>query len=246
MDFEEQWSVRVTYHGEIQMYLTKLWYLKNIDILKCVQDENLKRLMYFTVMSHAKTNEDIYLPEQGSNHVYFVQEGHVKLSRLNDDGRPIILDVLCPGEIFGKLALESGDLTNEFAEAADDVTFCVISRSNFQALLAQVPELHSHLTKQIGNRVQEFEEKIADLVFTDTTRRIINFLVRYGHDFGRSKKGPTTIEKPLSHQEISSLTGTSPQTVAMVVDGLEKEKLIEFSNQSLVFHDLASLKTLTQ
>jgi CRP-like cAMP-binding protein len=228
------------------MYLTKLWYLKNIDILKCVRDENSKRLMYFTVMSRVKTNEDIYFPEQGSNHVYFVQEGHVKLSRLNDDGRPIILDVLCPGEIFGKLALESGDTANEFAEAADDVTVCVISRSNFQALLAQAPKLHFHLTKQIGNQLQGFEEKIGDLVFTDATKRVISFLVRYGHDFGRSKKRPTTIERPLSHQEISSLTGTSPQTVAMVMDELQKRKLIEFVEQSLVFHDLDRLKTLAQ
>jgi CRP/FNR family transcriptional regulator len=192
------------------------------------------------------TNEDIYFPDQGSNHVFVVQEGHVRLSRLNEDGRPIILDVLCPGEIFGKLALESGGISNEFAEAADVVTVCVISRNNFQALLAQVPELNSHLTKQIGNRVQEFEEKIGNLVFKDATKRIISFLVRYGHDFGRIKKRLITIEWPLSHQEISILTGTSAQTVAMVMDELHKKKLIELMEQSLVFVDLAGLKTLAQ
>lgn len=228
------------------MYLTKVWYLKNIDILKSFKYENLKPPMYFTVVSRLITNEDIYFPEQGSNHVFLVQEGHVRLSKLNEDGRSTILEVLCPGEIFGKLALESGDSANEFAEAIDDVTFCVISRSNFQALLAKVPELNFHLTKQIGNRVQEFEEMVADLVFKDATRRIISFLVRYGHDYGKSRIPLVIIEAPLSYHDISSLTGTSPQTVAMVMDELQRKKLIEFAEHSLVFLDLAGLKTLAQ
>ncbi len=228
------------------MYLTKLWYLKNIDILKCVRDTHLERLLSFSMMGSVKRQQDIYFPEQGSNHVYFIQEGHVKLSRLDDDGRPIVIDILRPGEIFGKLTLEGKDIPNEFAEAADDVTVCVISRSNFQTLLAQVPERHFHLTRQIGSQFQEFEEKIGELVFTDATKRIISFLIRYSQDFGRSKPPQTTIERPLSHQEISSLTGTYPQTVAMVMENLQKKKLIEYSQQSLVFQNLPGLIELVQ
>ncbi len=228
------------------MHLTKLWYLKNIDLLKCIIDEHAERLLQLTVMSRLKRNQDIYFPEQGSTHVYFVLEGHVKLSRLTNEGRPTILDVLCPGEIFGKLLIEGGDIPNEFAEADDDVTVCVISRSNFQALLAQLPEIHFHLAKRVGDRLQEFDEKISDLLFKDSTKRIISFLVRYAMDSGVPRGGQIAIETPLSHQEIAGLTGTSPRTVAMVMDELHRKKLIEFSKQSLEFNDFVGLKNLTQ
>ncbi len=229
------------------MYLTKLWYLKNIDVFKCIQEKHVERSMYFSGMCAVKRYEDISFPEQGLNHVYIIQEGHVKLSRLDGEGHQIVLDVLSPGELFGELALEGDEKPNEFAEAADNVTVCVISKRNFETLLEQVPELQFRLTTQIGSHLHEFEENITDLVFKDAAKRIIGFLARYGQVSDRSQKYPITIITPMSYQEIASLTGTSPPTVAKVVNELQDKKLIEFTNQSLVFfYDLESLRTLAQ
>ena len=228
------------------MYLTKLWYLKNISILEWIAVRPLERLRNFTAMSRVKIFQDIYFPEEGSNHVYFIQEGHVKLSRLDDEGHPRVIDLLSPGEIFGKLAIEGRDIPNEFAEAANDVTVCVISKGNFQALLAQVPELHFHIHREFGNKVQELRVKISDLVFKDATRRVANFLACYGQGSIGSPKLPITIDAPLSVQELSNLTGTSSWDVTMVLDELQKGKLIEFTSQSLLLHDLVSLRKLAQ
>jgi CRP-like cAMP-binding protein len=227
------------------MYLTKLWYLKNVDMLKLVRETNLDQLTHFTAMSHFKAHEDIYFPDQGSNHVYIVQEGHVRLSKLDDEGSLIVMEILRPGEILGKLALEGEDIPNEFAEAVDDVRVCVMGRAGFEALLARFPGLHFHLAKKSIGQLEDYEERISDLVFKDATRRIISFVARYGERFNGSGNHQIIIEAPLSYQDIANLTGTSPETVAMTVDELQEKKLIAYAGQSLVIPNLTSLTKLS-
>jgi CRP/FNR family transcriptional regulator, cyclic AMP receptor protein len=228
------------------MYLTKLWYLKNVDMLKLVREANLDQLTHFTAMSHVKAHQDVYFPEQGSNHVYIVQEGHVRLSTLDDEGSLIVMEILRPGEIFGKLALEGENIPNEFAEAADDVTVCAMSRTGFETLLGRFPGLHFHLTKSSLDRFEEYEERISDLVFKDSTRRIISFIARYGQTFNGSGDHPITVERPLSPQDIANLTGTSPAAFVLAMNDLQKKELVECKGQSLVIRDLAALKMLAE
>ncbi len=229
-----------------EMYLTKLWYLKNIDLLRCMEEVHQEKLLHFASLTTIKAGEDIYFPEQGSNHVYLIHTGHVRISKLTEEGEPALLDVLSPGEIFGKLVPGGKDIPNEFAEAADDVTVCIIARSSFQSCLDRLPDLHFHLTRQVEGRIEEFEERVSDLVFKDATRRIINFLVRYARRFGKNERGLLEIEAPLTLHEISTLTATSPQTVAAVVKQLQEDHLLELSVYSFIIHDLAGLQELTR
>jgi CRP/FNR family transcriptional regulator, cyclic AMP receptor protein len=228
------------------MYLTKVWYVKNLDMLKLVREVGLEQMMHFTSMSRLSTHQDICFPEQGSSHVYIIMVGHVKLSRLDENGHPVLMDILNPGEIFGKLTLDGDDIPNEFAEGADDVTVCLMGRTKFEMLLACVPGFHFHLAKRFDNRLEEYEEKVSDLVFKDATRRIINFFARYGERFDGTGSRSVTIERPLSAQDIANLTGTSTRTVATVLDQLQENRLVGFPEHSLVIHDLDSLTKLGQ
>ncbi len=226
------------------MHPTKLWYVKNLDLRKHIQAERLERWMNFSVISSVKRYHEIDLHAIGPNHVYLIQEGHVEILRCSDDGRIETIEVLSPGEIFGQLKPDVGHVPKEFAEAADDVIVCAITKNNFQKLLVQIPQLHFHLVKQIGYRRQEFVQKISDLIFTDASQRIINFLVCCGQSLSAPENHSIIAETTLSTQDISNLTGTSPVTVAIVMEDLQKKRLMDFVKRALVFHDLAGLRNL--
>ena len=134
-----------------------------------------------------------------------MKDGHVKISRVSEDGREMILDVLGPGEVFGELSIIEEGSRNEFAEALDDILICTISKSDFEMMLMQNPNLNFQLAKRIGLRLRKFEEKLSDLAFKDVSKRIIGFLVRHAEEFGKIKQGIVTVKSFLSHQEIAYL-----------------------------------------
>lgn len=134
------------------MYLTKLWYITDINLLECLQDERLKRVMSFTAVSLVKRYQDIHFPDHDSSIVFLILEGRVKLSRLREDGHAETFNLLAPGHLFGERPVRGEDLRDESAEALDDVAICAIGANSFQAMLEEAPKLFLPLAKQIRLR----------------------------------------------------------------------------------------------
>lgn len=222
---------------------TKLWYLKNINILEGLSEKELKALAARTSMSRQGKNSVIYFPETQSKNIYFLKTGHVKITRLSPDGRQVILDIIGPGEIFGELALaeDEGEIYVEMAEALDDVLICAMSKSDFIEFLEKNPKLNLLMLKLMGLKLRKVESKIEDLIFKNVRERVITFLLRFVEDFGTfsgadphgGKERQIQAPKFLSQEEIAYLTGASRQTVATILNELREEGIIEFTTRSL-------------
>ncbi|MBI1807954.1 MAG: Crp/Fnr family transcriptional regulator [Ignavibacteria bacterium] len=225
---------------------SKFWYLKNINIFDGMDDNQMKMVEKMTTMSKMGKHHPIYFSEQPSNNIFFLKEGHVKLYRLHEDGREVILDILGPGEIFGELSIVDQGGRREAAETLDDALVCSMSMRDFEDMVLHNPGLNVQLTKWVGLRLRRFEEKVSDLAFKDVTKRIISFLVRYADDFGRIKEGTVQVSSLLSHQEIAYLTAASRQTVTTVLNELKDKGLIDFTRKTLSIIDFDKLRHLSR
>jgi CRP-like cAMP-binding protein len=226
---------------------SKLWYLKNFNILEGMDEATMKRVEKMTSMTTLKQNDPIYFPDQPSHSIFFLKRGHVKISRIHPDGREVILDVVGPGEIFGELALiEEGEQSNEMAQALDDALICAMKVSDFESLLKSNPEMNMKVTKRIGLRLRKFEERVTDLVFKDSRKRIASFLVRYAEEFGKIREGIVSIKMHLSHQEIALLTGAARQTITTTLNEFRTQGLIDFSRQGMTIKQFDKLQQLAR
>lgn len=226
---------------------TKLWYLKNINVLEGLPEHKLKTFAARTSMSHLRKNGIIYFPETQSKNVYFLKSGHVKIARLSPEGREAILDIVGPGENFGQLALgeEEEEAYVEIAEALDDVLICAMSKEDFMQFLEKNPELNLRMLKLIGLKLRKVESRVEDLIFKNVRERILTFLLRFAEAFGKIKDRQISVPKFLSQDEIAHLTGASRQTVATILNELRKEGLIDFTTKSLTILKPENFRTET-
>lgn len=225
---------------------SKFWYLKHFNIFEGMDDATMERINQMSSMATVRSHQPIYFPDEPTRTIFFLKEGHVKISRLTSDGREVILDVIGPGEVFGELSFaESDEPGGELAQALDTVMICTIKRSDFEELLKKHPELNFQITKRIGLRLKKFEERVTDMVFKDVRKRIAAFLVRYAEEFGKIKGGIVTIRTHLSHQEIALLVGAARQTVTTTLNEFRSEELIDFSRQGFVIKNLDQLRTFS-
>jgi len=226
---------------------SKFWYLKHFNIFEGLPQEEMMKVGEMSSISSVKKRQIIFFPEESSQSIFFLKEGHVKISRISEDGKEVILDVIGPGELFGELSLvEEGERQAEIAEALDEAVICAVDKRDFEGLLRRSPELNLEITKRIGLRLRKFHERVSDLVFKDVKKRIASFLVRYAEGFGKMKKGIVTIQPFLSHQEIAFLTASARQTVTTTLNELKAEGIIDFSRKTLTINDLSKLQKIAR
>ncbi len=226
---------------------SKFWYLKHVNIFEGMDDASMEKVNQMSSMSSVRSHQPLYFPDEPTQAIFFLKEGHVKISQLAEDGKEIILDVLGPGEIFGELSFSgSGDASGELAQALDDAVICTMKKDDFESLLKMKPELNFEVTKRIGLRLRRFQERISEMVFKDVRKRIAAFLVRYAEEFGKMKGGVVTIKMHLSHQEIALLVGAARQTVTTTLNEFRSKGLIDFSRQGFVIKQLSALQKLSQ
>jgi len=97
--------------------------------------------------------------------VYFVRSGKVRLFRQGDDGLETEISEIGPGEIFGEVALITGEARMANAVAVDETRLMALSKEQFDLLLKEYP----------GVTVAFMKEMSAWLV---RTRRVVEDEVR--------------------------------------------------------------------
>ncbi|MEQ1745311.1 MAG: Crp/Fnr family transcriptional regulator [Saprospiraceae bacterium] len=220
-----------------------LWHLENIDLthLLCPNKlGNAERMARHTQRAFAK-GEQFFVPDDLSDRIFFITEGRVKISTMNDEGKEITKAILGKGEVFGELAIVGEQRRRDWAVAVEKTEACVVSLDEMRGLMRERSELNLFFMKIFGARQLEMERRLESLVFRDSRSRIVEFLVEVTRNKGERVGYEWVIRKPVTHQEIANMTATSRQTVTTTLNDLRYKKLLTFNRSRLLVRDLDGL-----
>jgi len=220
-----------------------LWHLENIDLthLLCPNKlGNADRMARHIQRTFAK-GEQFFVPDDLSDRIFFITEGQVKISTMNDEGKEITKVILGKGEVFGELALVGEQRRRDWATALEKTVACVVTLDEMRHLMRERSELNLFFMKIFGARQLEMERRLESLVFRDSRSRIVEFLVELTRQKGERVGYEWVIRKPVTHQEIANMTATSRQTVTTTLNDLRYKKLLTFNRSRLLVRDLEGL-----
>ncbi len=223
---------------------SKLWFLENFNLFEGLSEDEMKELEKITSMNETNKNEPIYFAQEPSNSIFFLKKGRVKLTRVSDDGKEMIIGLVNPGEVFGEMSILDMDERNDFATAMDNCLVCAISKDDFKLFLEKNPALNLKISKLIGFKLKKYSERIEELVFKDAEQRVVSFILNLAKEHGK-KIGDEYFVKPfLTHQDIAKLTACSRQTVNTILTDLREKKIINFDRRKLIIHDEKKMESL--
>jgi CRP/FNR family transcriptional regulator, cyclic AMP receptor protein len=184
----------------------------------------------------------VYLPDEKSEHLFFLTKGKLKIGTFSPEGREVIKEILQPERPFGDLALAGESLRSDFAQAMhEDVEYLALRLADLNQMMQSNPMLMQSCIQHLCQRLQRVEERLSSLVLKDARERIIEFLLDSANREGRRVGLETLVKHHLTQQEIANLTGTSRQTVTSVLNDLRKANLIYFNRNSVLIRDLQRL-----
>jgi len=221
----------------------KIWYLKQINILKSLSVKELMALGGQCAMILYKRGELVYTKEGDSN-IYFIKSGSIKVVVLTEAGTEQIKEIIEAGEIFGRFIDAASDQQEQIV-AAEDCMVCYLPFPNWQNFIKDHPALSYSFIKWIGLRIKKMERKMDSLYFKNSRQRIAESLQDIIQRFGKpDPEGNLILNLNLTHDEIAQLAGTSRQSVNVFMNELRDKGWIDYRRNKMIVKPAFPIKDI--
>ena len=191
--------------------------LSSIPLFLDLDDTELANVEEHCTPRKYPKNSMVILEEEFGDIIFIILEGTVKITRVNDEGKEVILALLGAGEIFGEMAILDGEARSANALAQEDCELLAIQKSEFLNLLRRNFKISFALMRELAKRLRKSDQQIEALSLSDAEHRIGVSVLNLAEDMGVIRKGQVTIDKLPFQQDIANMSGTSRETVSRVL-----------------------------
>ncbi len=217
-----------------------LWCMSEVDIFADLDDAEMAAIAAAAPMRQYSPGELLHAPPQKMETLFILKEGRVRIFRVSSDGRALTTAILTPGTIFGEMMLLGQQMYDNFAEALEAVTVCVMSRADVQRFLLSDARIAARISEMLGSRVLQLERRLSDSVFKSVPQRIASTLCLLAEQEQRRplSKG---IQVALTHEQVAALAGTSRETTTKVLNEYAEHGLLRLGRGKLTILDVRKL-----
>src|SRR3990172_2035148 len=171
--------------------------LSKIAIFNTLSAPELKELTPYLISASVRKKDVIFSEGDPSEWLYIVTEGKVKITKLSQDGKELILELIHPMDFFGGLAVIRGFPYPANAVAMEDTKLLKISRSNLMRVLDRFPNLMYCMAQQVGDRMKESHETLKNIALERVEARIASLLLKLSDKTGHDSADGVVIDMKL-------------------------------------------------
>jgi CRP-like cAMP-binding protein len=175
--------------------------------------------------------------------VFILTQGAVKLSRVDHEGRQVILRVVTPPEPFGIVPVLSVRSSHS-AQALTDSQALMWDQATFFRVIADHPLVTRNTLRLLATWLGETWERLDDLGTRHVARRVARALLRFIPPAERRVRAPGPTTLALSHQDLADIVGASLYTVSRVLSEWKRVGIVDVKRGRVILHrpeDLAAL-----
>ncbi|RKD22920.1 hypothetical protein BEP19_11845 [Ammoniphilus oxalaticus] len=204
------------------------------------QEDLVSRCLYRTV------KKTTYLYRQGDqlDRVFFLCQGRVRIYKVDDKGRDLILSIYTRAKTFPYdhfLSDHCHYSTNAVAE--EDVEIFTIPIADLEQLLIKYPRMSIALLKIIGNQLNDMQFRLENKMLNTIEEQIVKLLIQLSKDHGITLSTKQILFlTPFQIKDLANMVGLSRETVSRVVTKLISKKLVARDKQGRFILTPAILK----
>ena len=222
--------------------MSKTDHLRNVPIFTDLSDSDLNRIASKMVSRDYEKGQMILLEESTGETFFIITSGTVKVTRLSDDGREVILALLGESDFFGEMSLLDGEGRSANIVANEDAEVMTLSRRDFLEYLETYPKIAIALLEELAVRLRKSDQQIESLSLSDSEQRIGITLIRLAEERGTIKRGDVTVQNLPYQQDIANMAGTSRETVSRTLKLLEDKKLVKRNGSDITIFNFNTFR----
>lgn len=173
--------------------------------------------------------------------LYVLRSGKAKTCLTSTDGRELVLDFHCAGEVVIEPTLFDAAPSVSTTIAITDAHAGRISRADLTKWLVLCPEITERLLGCISRRQRESHQMRMDMVQMDASARLAKALLRLAGRFGNDRRGALLMIEDLTQEELGQYIGSRRDTVNKTLAEFAQRGWISIERKSIFLTDPAQL-----
>jgi CRP/FNR family cyclic AMP-dependent transcriptional regulator len=181
---------------------------------------------------------------QVPDRVLLLRSGCVKVSRVTEAGREVVLAYREAGELVGDLAAIDGAPRSATIVTIEAIEAIALTQDAFRGFLASDPAAALAYMRMLSLRLREADAMRAEFSTFNTMGRVAARLLELCDRFGREENGRIHISLPISQEELAGSTGASVESVGRALATMRSLKCIETQRRAIQVLDREGLEAL--
>jgi len=219
-------------------------FLRYVPIFSEINDETIDQISKIGSRKSFTKDSVILFEQETGSALFVIISGKVKVSRVSDDGKEVILSILNESDFFGEMAILDGSSRSANVTAMEDSELFIIQRNDFIDLLHSHPEISVALLMELTKRLRAADMKIKSLSLKDAEGKVATVILQLADDVGKIKQGTVEIEKLPFQHDLANMAGTSRETISRTLHTFAKKGLVELDGSRLRILNYEKFKEL--
>lgn len=206
--------------------------VRQFNSLKHLSKEDLMRMSNCKTSKTVKKGEPIFEEGDYLNGVYCIKDGVCKVSKMSENGKNQIVNLVKRGDLLGERSLISEEVSNLNAIALEDMEVCFIPRDEIIRDLEKNPTFTMDVLKTMATSLKNSDNLIVDMAQKSVKQRLAETLLKLQLKFGVNEIGAIDIQ--LSREDIANIIGTATESAIRLLSEFKKNKSIDFKGKNIL------------
>jgi len=218
--------------------------LRRSVLFRRLKPDDRQRLAEVATVRAFEKGATLFSEGDGSDHMYTVLSGRVKVFKTTPRGTDVILELFGPGDPVGAVAVYESRPYPASAIALEPTSCLLIPRQAFFSLLEAYPTMVRGLLVGLTHRLVELTNRLTELSGGRIEGRLARFLLKLGTDMGQRRDDGLFIPLVLSRQELADMIGTTIETSIRIMSRWGKQDLLRTEKDGFIVVDRQALETI--
>lgn len=209
-----------------------LWIFENLD------PEEVKALSSEALRKKSVKGQALFLQGDPADEMFLIKGGRVKLTKVLEDGNELTLDIRKAGDFVGENMFSEESEYPVSAYCLEDTLTCGFNRNQFENLVLQHPNVGLQIIKNLSERISWLTSRVGSLAVTNVEDRLYRVLSTVAQEHGATTSQGTVIQFPLTHEDLSFLTGAHRVSITRAMKALKRAGKIIHEDKQLILPSL--------
>ena len=181
-----------------------------------------------------KRGQTIFMQGAPGIEMFLIKAGRVKLSKLNEEGIELTLDIRKAGDFLGEQVLNGEFDYPLTATCLEDSLTCGFTRQGFEKLVLGYPNIGLQVIKNLSKRIEWLTSRAETMTTSTIEERLYRVLTAVAGEHGVKSLKETSIPFPLTHEELSFLVGAHRVSITRAMKNLRDSGRIIQQGKTLI------------
>ncbi|PYZ93587.1 Crp/Fnr family transcriptional regulator [Salipaludibacillus keqinensis] len=190
----------------------------------------------------AKQGNVLFHEGDTPNHIYFIEQGMIRLSKTSADGKVFFLQKKNQHDLIGELSLYNNLAYHFNAEVTQDASLLRFDRVELEQLMVKYEQLSIAYMQWLSAQNQTMLAQFRDLVFCGKQGAVFSILIRLSNEYGKEVSQGILINRKITNQELANYAGATRESINRILKRLMKEQILSVNTKYITIHNIDFLR----